>query len=587
LAVEKIGSLFSIEEEVGMKKTLGIVALTLIMGVPAFAANNSSIIYTLQVGGSNAGGPNVPFDTTAVHEPADAVLDMGASDVLTWSVRVTVAGEIDGTVVGGAANLVWDLTLKGPDGQPVGPAFGLSNGSTAGFYSTIMNGGGGFPIQPASFTWEYGGGSPFGRLIDAFAANGCSMLQFTYPSTYQYYLSPGGVLSTTTVGATTGTLMGMGAGYPDLDPANGAERTGVGILAASDGVYSYTCYMDIGAKAPIAEGQINLAGMGPGTFTLVLTPGLGNNVISTSLCDFGTTGAFASAAGSTGTGSTITFIHGGVAPLADLTVTLDPPAAAAAGCTWTVDAGAPQASGATVTGLSVGSHTVAFQAVPGWAAPANATPTLVSGPNSLGPPTTTFTAVAAPTITLAESWRTHGAAGSFPVALSLVGPNATCEGRLDTRAGCNPVVVITFNKAIKDVVANPAMTVTATAVGGAAPAIGALTLDGTGTKLTIPVTASVNRTCVTLTMNNVASVDNSVPTAFTQKLVYVRTDIDNNRNCGSSDLLGIKQKQNAFTNVNATNFWYDIDCDSKCGSSDLLLCKQLQNAFTTTACAIP
>ncbi len=52
-----------------------------------------------------------------------------------------------------------------------------------------------------------------------------------------------------------------------------------------------------------------------------------------------------------------------------LQVTLGPGGAVSAGAQWNVDGGAWQNSGATVTGLSVGSHTVNYKAVAGWTAP--------------------------------------------------------------------------------------------------------------------------------------------------------------------------------------------------------------------------
>ncbi len=53
-----------------------------------------------------------------------------------------------------------------------------------------------------------------------------------------------------------------------------------------------------------------------------------------------------------------------------LTVTIDPTAAVSAGAKWNVDGGTWEASGATVTGLNAGSHTVNFAAVQGWTTPA-------------------------------------------------------------------------------------------------------------------------------------------------------------------------------------------------------------------------
>ena len=62
-----------------------------------------------------------------------------------------------------------------------------------------------------------------------------------------------------------------------------------------------------------------------------------------------------------------------------LTVTINPGAAASAGAMWSVDGGAWQASGATVSDLSVGPHTVAFNNISGWTTPANQTFNISNG----------------------------------------------------------------------------------------------------------------------------------------------------------------------------------------------------------------
>ena len=62
-----------------------------------------------------------------------------------------------------------------------------------------------------------------------------------------------------------------------------------------------------------------------------------------------------------------------------LTVTLGPSGAVSAGAQWNVDGGAWQNSGATVSSLSVGSHTVNYKAVTGWIAPSSETVMITGG----------------------------------------------------------------------------------------------------------------------------------------------------------------------------------------------------------------
>ncbi len=72
-----------------------------------------------------------------------------------------------------------------------------------------------------------------------------------------------------------------------------------------------------------------------------------------------------------------------------LQVTLGPPEAVAAGVQWQVDEGTNNISGATISGLTAGSHVVSFAAVPGWTAPADKMVTIKK--NFLGKVKATFT----------------------------------------------------------------------------------------------------------------------------------------------------------------------------------------------------
>jgi hypothetical protein len=61
-----------------------------------------------------------------------------------------------------------------------------------------------------------------------------------------------------------------------------------------------------------------------------------------------------------------------------LQVTINPSGAVSAGAQWQLDGGSWYSSGATVSGLSVGSHTVAFSTVTGWTTPGSQTPNIVA-----------------------------------------------------------------------------------------------------------------------------------------------------------------------------------------------------------------
>ena len=65
-------------------------------------------------------------------------------------------------------------------------------------------------------------------------------------------------------------------------------------------------------------------------------------------------------------------------PTGSVEVGIGPAGAVAAGAQWQVDGGAYQASGATVTNLVAGSHTVSFKTISGWTAPVAQTVTIVT-----------------------------------------------------------------------------------------------------------------------------------------------------------------------------------------------------------------
>ncbi len=78
-------------------------------------------------------------------------------------------------------------------------------------------------------------------------------------------------------------------------------------------------------------------------------------------------------------GQTTSLVRHYAQQLGAVTVTISPQAAVDAGAMWRVDNGCWQATGATVSNLSPGWHTVEFLAVVGWTTPANVTVLVVGG----------------------------------------------------------------------------------------------------------------------------------------------------------------------------------------------------------------
>jgi len=75
----------------------------------------------------------------------------------------------------------------------------------------------------------------------------------------------------------------------------------------------------------------------------------------------------------------ITEVSGVYSHAGSLRVTLTPEEAVQAGAKWNVDGGEWENSGATVSGLSVGEHTVNFKEVEGWTGPPSETVTITGG----------------------------------------------------------------------------------------------------------------------------------------------------------------------------------------------------------------
>ena len=89
---------------------------------------------------------------------------------------------------------------------------------------------------------------------------------------------------------------------------------------------------------------------------------------------------------------------------------LSPAGAVSEGAQWEVDSGAWQNSGATVSGLAVGSHTVSFLMLPGWGLPASQIVTV-----NFNQTTTTTAAYLAPHPATATAIMTNG----FVVAATI------------------------------------------------------------------------------------------------------------------------------------------------------------------------
>lgn len=538
--------------------------------------------------------------------PADGqVFHVG--DIITWDLVVEVdpnkehqapggSGPGHGYAPCGLANLVFNLQLEDPNADPsdnVITWFGPGGSATSqGFFSAINDGTNGDPLAAAAFTLVYNITDPLytsihgpGRAIDSPGlASGSHQPPVGGPNLGGKDTQGRGTFCYPTV--VGGKLLGQGCGYSTWFRSNTTKtvQTWAGVGMTQWRAYpSGTMQTGLGIK-PICEGQINTMGMPPGVYRLRALPTRtptsntgGVNVLRGDVDLLNPQASFAMAANVVEE-DTITFVL--QPPTGTLTVAIEPPDAVAAGAQFAVNGGAWQNPG-TIS-LSEGDYHITFKPIDGFSTPEPQDVAIASGGSASI--TATYVILQGPVIVLAESWRTHGTAGSFAIPLNLGEGAASVECRVDTPAS-DPKVVITFDKDIVDPINNPDMYVVADAGSQLPPMVG--DLSSSGNKLTIPLTQATNRSCVTLNIHNVLAVDGTYNLLQTVKLTYVKGDVDGDHKCASSDLVAVMQHQAAFTDVVLSNFRYDIDCTGKTSSSDLVVVKQLQAAFSVTPCDNP
>ena len=165
--------------------------------------------------------------------------------------------------------------------------------------------------------------------------------------------------------ADTGTFTFKGA-----SSGNGYTVTGDGVNTAdSSGSYSYS-------QINGSTGALKVNDSAFGVASVYLA------------CSSATAGGFSVKSASTGSYQIGQFVF---ADTGSLTVSIYPTSAITDGAKWQVDGGTLKSSGTTVSGLSVGSHTVSFTAISGWTTPGNQTVSV--GANSTTTTSGTYVAI--------------------------------------------------------------------------------------------------------------------------------------------------------------------------------------------------
>jgi len=337
----------------------------------ATALGQATISYELELGGDNSVADWEWPDEWPIHsykntaftagDPADhddpggLVLDYDAlpatGTVITWDAVVRVTGLQSGSAdpptfpadieSNGATNLVFTIELRsGDDFEQPGS---LPDAGDVVFHSTINDGDAdGFrgsdqgtdPLEMAALcnVFDVGGNGPHpaphvapnptlgkgpGRASDESTSGGPEMNRVQFPTIGTH---GGGRLASGSYtagdapvgGLSDAQLLGMGCGYPQFNPLmnGGAHTAGIGIDPAA---YGAVCYRGLG-HLPIFEGQIDVASLGNGVYTLTLSaapddpiPVVGNNIMPGSYdCWYGGATAFSDPADVV-EGDTITF----------------------------------------------------------------------------------------------------------------------------------------------------------------------------------------------------------------------------------------------------------------------------------------
>lgn len=272
------------------------VALMLTSMLASQALGQSLVQYELELGGDN-NRASWKAGTRVAHvrgSNADGqIVFKGLDGVMNYAVVLKASGfhqqpghPSNGLEISGAANVVFNVELVDEYNNLVTDAI---------FKSTINDGTGNDPLAASAFALGFINFATPGRLIDPLTSGGPRLEPiYTYPT------APPG----------SGKLIGQGAGYKEWN------RTGANSIRTTPGVGMLTYPSASGAggrrtgwgHVPVAEGQIDISSLTPGTYTLKVIPGNGNNVLRGDFDMFASTNrpAFAVAANQTA-GDSITF----------------------------------------------------------------------------------------------------------------------------------------------------------------------------------------------------------------------------------------------------------------------------------------
>jgi hypothetical protein len=194
---------------------------------------------------------------------------------------------------------------------------------------------------------------------------------------------------------------------------------------------SPTSAITAGGKWQVDGGAIQNSG------ATVANLSVGNHTVSFNTISGWTSPASETVAITANSTATTNGTYVAIPPTGSLQVSISPAAATDAGAQWQVDGGNFQKSGATVTNLSLGGHTVSFNTINGWTAPSHLTVSIKARMLTKDTATYTFTSQGIYNGLFMQAATTEETAGMLS---SLdVTASGTYSGKLLIAGGTNPI----------------------------------------------------------------------------------------------------------------------------------------------------
>jgi hypothetical protein len=242
------------------------------------------------------------------------------------------------------------------------------------------------------------------------------------------------------------------------------------------------------------------------------------------------------------TTSSTTGTYTAVPSTGSLQVSIFPAAAVNGGAQWQVNGGAFQNSGATVSGLSVGNHTVSFKPLSGWTTPSDQVISVSASTTS----STTGSYIAPPLQRLGvSSTKAHGTSGTFGINLPLTGtPGVECR---TGGASGNHTLIFTFSNNITGG--------SATVTSGVGSVSGALGFAGN--TVTVQLTGVTNAQRVTVNLSNMTDDYGQVLQSTPLTVSFLVGDTNGSGNVNATDIG--QTKAGSGQAVSASNFRQDVN----------------------------